>query len=84
MRKIESTSFSGHECLRRALGYEWLSENCSTTEVAAYYFDQARLWRSFALVAREDVASSDNKHPHSEPTSPRDERNLVSTKSDIR
>jgi Flp pilus assembly protein TadD len=37
--------------LRRALEYDWLANGCQTNDGFAFFFDRARLWRSWALVA---------------------------------
>jgi hypothetical protein len=54
MRRMTPVDQSRTECLRRAREYDWLGDNSPTEEGAAYGFDQARLWRSRALVARPD------------------------------
>jgi hypothetical protein len=50
-RIVAGTTWPRRECLRRAREYDWLAEHSLTAEGAAYGFDQARLWRSLALVA---------------------------------
>jgi hypothetical protein len=52
MRRIGTTTKTREECLRRALEYEWLAGNGPHTAGAAYAWDQARFWRSLALVAQ--------------------------------
>jgi tetratricopeptide (TPR) repeat protein len=41
--------------LRRALEYDWLANGSQTNEGVAFFFDRARLWRSWALVARPET-----------------------------
>jgi hypothetical protein len=54
LRRMFDHRFARTECLRRARECEWLAEVSPTETGAAYFFDRARLWRSLALVARED------------------------------
>jgi len=55
MRRITAVGLSRPECLRRAIEYDWLLNNCRTEEAAAFFFDRARLWRSRALVANKEA-----------------------------
>lgn len=55
MRRMTPVNLSRAECLARASEYEWLADHSQTAEGVAYDFDQARLWRSRALVAPPQV-----------------------------
>ena len=55
MRRITSIDLSRAECLRRALEYDRLANYNETDVGVAFNFDQARLWRSLALVAHPEA-----------------------------
>lgn len=55
VRRIVPVGLSRAECLTRALKYDWLANNSRTDEGLAFFFDQARLWRSRALVANPEA-----------------------------
>jgi hypothetical protein len=50
-RRVDTPKESREQCLAQALDYEWLAENAPDAAAAARAWDQARLWRSRALVA---------------------------------
>ena len=52
MRRITHVQEGREECLRRANDHEWHSENCPDPGVAAWCHEQARKWRSLALIAQ--------------------------------
>jgi hypothetical protein len=52
MRRIATTTKTREECLGRAIELEWMADNSPSPAGAAYAWDQARLWRSLALLAR--------------------------------
>ncbi len=55
MRRISSVTETREQCLRKALQYEWQSENSRSEVAAAWAWDQARLWRSMTLVAEPEA-----------------------------
>jgi hypothetical protein len=51
MRRMTTTNKTREECLKRARELDWMAENSVSRDGAAYAYDQARLWRSLALIA---------------------------------
>lgn len=52
MQRMERTSHTREQCLRRAGELDWLADNAPSAEAAAQLWAEARMWRSLALVAR--------------------------------
>jgi hypothetical protein len=59
VRRMNFVDLSRAECLRRALEFDRLADISPTVEGAAFGFDQARLWRSRALVAHVEAEPND-------------------------
>jgi hypothetical protein len=54
MYTIRGTEQTKEECLRRALEYEWLMENCTTLEGEGYFWHRARYWKSMYYAAKKE------------------------------
>jgi len=61
MRRITTTTKTREECQGRAIEMEWMAENSPSPAGEAHAWDQARLWRSLALLAppanRQDTST---------------------------
>ena len=52
MRRITYVDQTREECLQRAQNYEWRSQDTANRPYGAFLHEQARKWRSLALIAK--------------------------------
>jgi hypothetical protein len=60
---MTSTTETREQCLGRAAEWQWLADNSPNPRAAARAWDQARLWRSLALIARPSQPSEAERQP---------------------
>jgi hypothetical protein len=58
MRRVQPTNLSREQCLQRALDCEWRAEDVPAPALRAIIWDEARWWRSLALVATPAAAAT--------------------------